>query len=110
MTSLASDSVGGAGGGWRWRLTAGLQYRPLADRNRDGALLVPAVGQLADDARLEAVLQRFHVLALQAQADPLGQPVGGDRPGEDRDPGGPGGQVQVNAEVVGDQVIGARQP
>jgi len=50
----------------------------LRDRARDLDEL--AARQLPDDPGFDAVLEQVLVLALQAQADPLGQDVRDDRP------------------------------
>src|SRR6185437_584819 len=58
-----------------WRLRPENQRRPLLLRDRAGLLDVLAVGQLPDDPGLHPVLEQVCVLALEAQADPLGQDV-----------------------------------
>src|SRR5215472_4007419 len=88
----------------------GREHGPAVLRHRAGDLDVLAARQLPDDAGLDAVLEQFAVLALEAKADPLGGPVGDDGRHEDRDPRDPGGRVQRDVEVVGDDVVPALEP
>ncbi|WP_416069057.1 hypothetical protein, partial [Streptomyces kanasensis] len=63
------------------------------------------VRQPLDDARLTAVQHLVAVAALEAQADPLRDDEGDDRPDEEGDPDEPGDRVDRHVEVRGDDVV-----
>ena len=116
---LADDAASGRGGhvvvaiGRRGQFgdrPVGEQDRTLLGRHRRVPLDELALRGHLDDAGLVAVRQRLGVLALQAEADPLGHPVGHHRPDEDRVPGDLRRGVQRDIQVVGDDVVGALQP
>ena len=88
----------------------GEQHGPLLGRHRRVPLDELALRGHLDDPGLVAVRQRLRVLALQAEADAPGHPVGEDRPHEDREPGVSVDEVQREVQVVRDDVVATLQP
>src|SRR5690606_29862842 len=104
------------GGGDALRVLLGRRRPGLLLGEQDVHLLVarrlvplgePALGRHDDDTALHAVRDGFGVLALQPEADPLGDDVRQDRADEDRHAEEPRRGEQRDVEPLGEDVVRA---
>ena len=104
------DALGVLAGQRRPGLLLGQQDDLLLVARRLVALGVLAVRRHEDHAALHAVPDRVGVLALEAEADPLGDDEGQDRPEEEHHAEEPGRGEQRHVEPLGDDVVRAAEP